>query len=109
MCHDCSSVPPSSSLHTRECSLLSQVFTLPLYECESVHSLVSVARLLLTEGWDQLEGHVDSRVGTEAWEVIENCVVPVLERIKGKDGKPLFTKVFGFGMGEISILNTPGG
>ena len=71
------------------------MFTLPLYECESVHSLVSVARLLLTEGWDHLEGNVDKRIGTQSWEVIENCVVPVLMEIKNKDGTKLFTKVFG--------------
>eukprot|EP00092_Neocalanus_flemingeri_P042777 GFUD01046913.1.p1 GENE.GFUD01046913.1~~GFUD01046913.1.p1 ORF type:complete len:413 (+),score=129.07 GFUD01046913.1:32-1270(+) len=92
LCQQCSSAPPSCSLHTRECSLLSQVSPLALHECESVHSLVCVARLLLTEGWDQLEGQVDCRAGTQAWEVIENCVVPVLMKIKGVDGRPVFTK-----------------
>ena len=87
VCQHCS----SPSLHTAECSLLQQVSILALQDHESVHSLVSVARL----GWDQLEGNTDIRVGTQAWEVIENFVVPVLMRVKGKDGSSMFTKVFG--------------
>ena len=90
VCQHCS----SPSLHTAECSLLQQVSFLGLQDHESVHSLVSVARLLLSEGWDQLEGNTGIRVGTQAWEVIENFVVPVLMRIKGKDGSSTFTKVF---------------
>jgi hypothetical protein len=65
-----------------------------------------VARLLLTKGWDQLEGHVDSRVGTQAWEGIENCIVPVLMRIKGEGGRPVFTKVFGFSFSLYRSLFT---
>lgn len=84
---------PSPSLHTAECSLLQQVSILALQDHESVHSLVSVARLLLSEGWDQLEGNTGIRVGTQAWEVIENFVVPVLMLVKGKVGSSMFTKV----------------
>ena len=70
--------------------------SLALQNQEQVQSLVSVARLLLTEGWDHLEGNVDKRSGTQSWEVIENFVVPVLMEIKKKDGTKLFTKAFGF-------------
>ena len=94
MCLHCCSSTPSPSLHTAECSLLQQVSILALQDHESVHSLVSVARLLLSEGWDQLEGNTGIRVGTQAWEVIENFVVPVLIMVKGKDGISRFTKVF---------------
>ena len=55
-----------------------------------------MARLLLTEGWDHLEGNVDKRIGTQTWEVIDNFVVPLLVEIKKKDGTILFTKAFGF-------------
>ena len=39
-------------------------------------------------------GNTGIRVGTQAWEVIENFVVPVLIMVKGKDGISRFTKVF---------------
>ena len=76
--------------------MLRLVPSLALQNQEHDNSLVSVARLLLTEGWDHLEGNVDKRIGTQTWEVIENFVVPVLVEIKKKDGSKLFTKVFGF-------------
>ena len=69
-----------------------------------MRSLVSVARLLLSEGWDQLEGNTGIRVGTQAWEVIENFVVPVLIMIKGKDGRSMFTKVFGSTSSQFGIV-----
>ena len=45
-------------------------------------------------------------VGTQAWEVIENFVVPVLMRVKGKDGSSMFTKVFGSCHHAAGVLDT---
>ena len=77
--------------------MLGLVTSLALHDQEHAHSLVSVARLLLTEGWNHLEGNTEKRIGTHTWEVIENFVVPLLMEIKKKDGTILFTKAFGFG------------
>ena len=60
LCQKCLTSP--RSLHSIECFLLTQVNAHTLVQDRMVNTLVSVARLLLLEGWDHLEGNVNARV-----------------------------------------------
>jgi len=92
LCQQC--LPMTRSLHSIECSLLCQVAALTMAQDRGVNTLVSVARLLLCHGWDHLEGNVDARVGSAAWDDIETGVVPVLCKARGRDGSLLFSKEY---------------
>ena len=67
--------------------------SLPLVQAKQVLCLVTILRLLLTEGWQALESHGGSRRGGGAWARVETHVVPTLAGLKGADGRTLFTKV----------------
>ena len=54
---------------------------------------MSVLRLLLREGWRELEGHMDSRRNGQQWKVVEKHIVPVLGQLVDENGNILFSRV----------------
>ena len=62
-------------------------------EAKLLLSAVTVLRLLLMEGWRQLEGHSELRKNTPPWKFVEKHVVPYLEHLRDKNGNLLFPRV----------------
>ena len=56
-------------------------------------SAVTVLRLLLRDGWKELEGHLDRRRNGEQWMVVEKQIMPLLGKLMDKNENILFSKV----------------
>ena len=52
-----------------------------------------VLRLLLTDGWSELEGNVSKRKGTKSWNFTEKKMIPHLEKIRDLNNNEIFSKV----------------
>ena len=62
-------------------------------EAKLLQPLVTVLRLLLTEGWSELEGNVIKRKGTKSWHITEKNIVPHLKNIRDLNNNTIFSKV----------------
>ena len=63
-------------------------------EAKLLQPLVTVLRLLLTDGWRELEGHVIQRQGTKSWNFTEKNVIPHLHKIRDLNNNHIFSKVW---------------
>ena len=62
-------------------------------EAKLLQPLVTVLRLLLTDGWSELEGHVIQRQGTKSWNFTEKNIIPHLHNIRDLNHNHIFSKV----------------
>ena len=62
-------------------------------EAKLLQPLVTVLRLLLTDGWSELEGNVIKRKGTRSWNFTEKNIIPHLENIRDLNNNYIFSKV----------------
>ena len=62
-------------------------------EAKLLQPLVTVLRLLLTDGWSELEGHVIQRQGTKSWNFTDRNIIPHLHNIRDLNHNHIFSKV----------------
>ena len=62
-------------------------------EAKLLQPLVTVLRLLLTNGWSELEGNVIKRKGTRSWNFTEKNIIPHLQNIRDFNNNNIFSKV----------------
>ena len=98
LCPECQAAPDNlTSAHTGECILLQgngvKLNPKSISSAKLVLGAVSVLRLLLREGWRELEGHMDSRRNGLQWKVGEKHIVPVLGQLMDENGNILFSQV----------------
>ena len=62
-------------------------------EAKLLQPLVTVLRLLLSDGWRELEGNVARRSGTRSWNFTERNIVPYLQNIRDLNHNTFFSKV----------------
>ena len=66
-------------------------------EAKLLQPLVTILRLLLTDGWSELEGNVSKRKGSKSWNFTEKNIIPHLQNIRDLNHNNIFSKVwFGF-------------
>ena len=84
--------------HSVECSFLTRHGVIlnrkrNKTEAKLLQPLVTVLRLLLTDGWSELEGNVIKRKGTRSWNFTEKNIIPHLENIRDLNNNYIFSKV----------------
>ena len=84
--------------HSVECSFLTRHGVIlnrkrNKTEAKLLQPLVTVLRLLLTDGWSELEGNVIKRKGTRSWNFTEKNIIPHLENIRDFNNNCIFSKV----------------
>ena len=98
LCPACQATPDNlKSAHTAECILLQangvKLNPKSISSAKLLLGAVTVLRLLLREGWRELEGHMDSRRNGQQWKVVEKHIVPVLGQLVDENGNILFSQV----------------
>ena len=54
---------------------------------------VTILRLLLKGGWEELESHMEKRRGGKQWMMVEKQVMPVLSQLRDNNDNILFSEV----------------
>ena len=98
LCSSCQSLSASQvSAHTPECSILQQnsVKHQPntVSSAKLLLNTVTILRLLLKGGWEELESHMEKRRGGKQWMMVEKQVMPVLSQLRDNNDNILFSEV----------------